>query len=554
MLLHLLLLLWTQGVWAVLRAKCLLTLQREERDPKNHYRPGDLYIGGIISEVKTLFNQVTFKRRPSSQLYANSMMEHSKMLSFILAIQEINQDSHLLPNITLGYTIYDNFDNAGHTSEALLDLLSEGEATVPNYSCGRQRSPLAVLEGTETGFSIQISSMLGTYKIPQISYNFVSQVLRDKTQFPFFYPMLPAEGFQYSGMVKLLLHFRWTLVGLIAIDTEKGEKFLTVLTSMLIKNGIAPGKQRLDRHQFRLFHTYVGRFKGKSFMCSETKDAFSVTVWRRCREREKLQSRPQQMKDQILSLDNYIIYNTIWAVARALHAALLTKSKRRKMEGGKSIKTPRLRPWQNNSLHRVNLGSVEKRGSLDFKLMANPKALEELDKLKKPLPPSRCVESCNPGYRKVQQEGKPICCYNCLRCLEGTISIMEDAEKCSKCPADQHPNNNRDHCIPKIKAFLSYQEHLGIILTSIALFLSFITCFILGTFIKFQDTPIVKANNRDLSYILLVCLLFSFFTPFLFIDQPRRVTCLLRQTAFSIIFSAAISSVLAKTITVCVTR
>ncbi|XP_077779737.1 vomeronasal type-2 receptor 26-like [Podarcis muralis] len=601
-------------------------------------------------------------------------------LSFLFAIRQINQNPRLLSNITLGYSIHDNFFHERMTYEALADLLSAGQVNVPNFNCGEQNQPLAVLEGADSDSqnSILISTMLGIYKIPQVSYAFVSRDLNDKREFPFFYRMVPQEDALYPGIVKLLLHFNWTFIGLLTQDTVNGERFVKTLTPLLTKSGICvafsqgfilklgintltfSSSQFIEWGQVNVFLYYVEsiylaagltivkelihvfkkstagkvlittamwdisinlkysgldyqhirgifsffivknnwvqpddfnhfffaikKFWEDSFHCSYVKHALSVKGRTRCREREDLEMLPQDDLERILSSDSHRIYNTVQAVAHSLHAAYSSRSKWRLKD---SLEVQRLQPWQlhpflgnaqfyNSSMDgvyldengevgadwdivnwvlfsnwtylRVRFGSIKRQGSSDLNCTIDADVLPK--RLNKTLPPSKCVESCSPGLVKRVQEGMPLCCYDCVPCAEGTISTQEDAEHCTRCPEDQHPNKARDQCLPKTITFLAYEEHLGVLLASLAIFLSLTAGFVLGIFIKYNETPIVKANNRDLSYILLVSLLLCFLSSFLFIGQPRKATCLLRQMAFSIIFSVAISSVLAKTITV----
>uniref|UniRef100_A0A803JB21 G-protein coupled receptors family 3 profile domain-containing protein n=1 Tax=Xenopus tropicalis TaxID=8364 RepID=A0A803JB21_XENTR len=123
-------------------------------------------------------------------------------------------------------------------------------------------------------------------------------------------------------------------------------------------------------------------------------------------------------------------------------------------------------------------------------------------------------------------------------------------ENCIKCHEDQWSNESRDKCIMRTIDFLSYKDSLGVALTTTALVLSFCSAAVFCIFLKYRKSPIVKANNQELSYILLLSLMLSFLCSLLFIGRPTKATCLLRQTSFGINFAICISSILGKTITV----
>ncbi|MEQ2195991.1 hypothetical protein XENOCAPTIV_021677 [Xenoophorus captivus] len=180
----------------------------------------------------------------------------------------------------------------------------------------------------------------------------------------------------------------------------------------------------------------------------------------------------------------------------------------------------------------------------------------------------------SPSEVAASSKGKPICCYNCIPCPEGEISNMTgkfqcalcletsqsfiviiilffiDAPDCIPCPREFWPNVVNTACFPKPVEFLSFDEVLSVILATFSVSGACLAILTAVVFFHHRTTPMVRANNSELSFLLLFSLTLCFLCSLTFIGAPSEWSCMLRHTAFGITFVLCISCVLGKTIVV----
>ncbi|XP_040590025.1 vomeronasal type-2 receptor 116-like [Mesocricetus auratus] len=306
-----------------------------------------------------------------------------------------------------------------------------------------------------------------------------------------------------------------------------------------------------------------------------------------CKPNASLEFLPGKLFDMAMSEESYNVYTAVYAVAHSLHEMMLNRVQFHALEKGRE---KAFSPWQlhpfikniqafNHTGYQVLLNwkrkSHEEYDILNFwnfpkglglnvkvgtfstnapkgqKLSLSSHMIQWATGLTE-IPQSVCSVSCEPGFRKTHQEGMVACCFDCTHCSENEISNETDVDQCVMCPESHYPNTKKNYCLQKSVTFLAYDDPLGKTISFISLGFTSLTVLVLWVFLKHKDTPIIKANNRALSYTLLITLTLCFLCPLLFIGRPHTVNCILQQNMFGLLFTVALSTVLAKTLTVLV--
>uniref|UniRef100_A0A8C4SGR3 Extracellular calcium-sensing receptor-like n=1 Tax=Erpetoichthys calabaricus TaxID=27687 RepID=A0A8C4SGR3_ERPCA len=644
------------------------------------YRSGDIMIGGIFEvSTKAVLQESLIQSKPGQwKCEGFDISLFQTVQAMVFAIEEINKDDSLLPNITMGYSLYDNCMKLPVALSAAAALIGGLDENILDYYCTGLPPVLAIIGDPASTHSIAISRILSLFGIPLISYYATCPCLSNKQEYPSFFRTIPSDAFQVMAIRDILRHYGWTWVGVVASDDDYGQyavktfseeiknfaciafsetipkinenlkvskiantiressaKVIVVFSSgsdliSLVKEIIhqnITGKQWIASEAWSTSHVLItmdifkvfggtlgisihkGEISGfleflykvhpnfnptnklvqqfweTIFKC-KFKDIVNGTDWsdsKLCTGTEDIKATATAYTDVTELRASYNIYKAVYAIAYALHNFISCDAENNSFMN-KTCRITNVQPWQvlyylkkvNFTTHMGDRVAFDENGDAlaIYDIVNWQESINGTVKIKtvglydrslptgqeinlkeneifwnfnnQKSPESVCSRSCPPGMRKATRKGQPVCCFDCIPCAAGEINSLE----CIKCTSEFWPNSGRNECVLKEIEFLSYEDSMGITLTTTALSGACLSIGVLAVFIHYRNTPVVKANNSELSFLLLVSLILCFLCALCFIGQPSHLTCMIRHVLFGISFVLSVSCILVKTIVV----
>ncbi|XP_030007225.1 extracellular calcium-sensing receptor-like [Sphaeramia orbicularis] len=440
---------------------------------------------------------------------------------------------------------------------------------------------------------------------PMISYIATCPCLSDRHKFPSFFRTIPSDVYQARAIAQLVLHFRWTWIGAVVTDRQflaseawsTSDALLQNVAISKISNGVVgvairsstiPGFGNYLRRLNPYDHPdneFIRELWGKLFGCSPeaTQSHIPKSSLPPCTGTETLEDVQNFFTDTSQLRVTYNIYLAVYAAAHALHSLLSCPNRDSPTNNSSTcssakhikprellqhfnkvnISTPHgetfyfqgadippkydLVNWQKTpegSLKLVVIGYVD-----EFDVQLNHSVIQ-WNTGSNEVPVSVCSQSCPPGTRMANRKGEPVCCFDCIPCGEGEISNITGSLHCQRCPSEFWSNTERTVCVRRETDFLSFNETLGITLTTVAVSGVIVTTAVFVVFLYYRQTPMVRANNSELSFLLLLSLKLCFLCSLVFIGRPSVWSCRFQQAAFGISFVLCVSCLLVKTMVV----
>uniref|UniRef100_A0A4W5M0M2 G-protein coupled receptors family 3 profile domain-containing protein n=1 Tax=Hucho hucho TaxID=62062 RepID=A0A4W5M0M2_9TELE len=515
-------------------------------------KDGDLVIGGIFS-FRTEQDGVidTFQTIPKIRRCINyNFREFQFAQTMIFAIEEINRNYEILPGIKLGYKIYNHCGT--------MDIL---------------RAAMALVNGQKSIINDNNCTESDTV---QISHFATCGCLSNRKEFPSFFRTIPSDFYQSRALAQLVKHFGWSWVGAISSDNNYGNRGLATFMLAAQEEEVCieyseAFEQTGPRHEILRIVEIIKQSSSKVIMAFMTHREIKVLASELYRHnitglqwigsdawitdpsltdieghsalvgaigftvtRAHIPGLGEHLKDVHPShFPNSMFLRDFWEIVFDCSLNMTTEPKGKPCNGSES-----LRDVQNTF---TDVSEFTFTNNVYKSVYAVAHALHNL---------LTCEESQGPFSNGSCAQPTHIQPWQVSRNQSENSLVFNGEISNTTGDLEYWSNKYRDSCLPKEVEFLSYEEIMGTLLAFFSLLGVFLTVMTSFIFYCYRETPIVRANNSELSFLLLFSLTLCFLCSLTFIGRPSEWSCMLRHTAFGITFVLCISCVLGKTIVV----
>ena len=200
---------------------------------------GDLMLGGLFP-----VHEKGDKTPCSTRIYDRGLQRLEAML---YAIDLINQDTKILPNLTLGVNILDTCSKDTYALNQSLEFIRVSLDDTSGLECAdgtqprvkyRAKPVRGVIGGSYSSVSLQVANLFRLFRIPQVSPASTAKALSDKSRFEFFARTVPPDTFQAMAMMDVMEMFNWSYVSTIYSEGSYGESGIDVIHKMAAARNI----------------------------------------------------------------------------------------------------------------------------------------------------------------------------------------------------------------------------------------------------------------------------------------------------------------------------
>ena len=181
------------------------------------YKDGDIILGGLL--------RVHLRGDSENQCGELDVRGLNRVFALIFAIEKINNDSKLLPNISLGYDIRDYCEISLKATRISYNLIKDKLFTNMTQGGHERKSITALIGPDESSTAVIIAGLLQALNVSAISPTATSPELSAHS-YKYLYRAPPSDSFKGKAMADFIEHFKWSYVAAIGQDDSYGRNGL----------------------------------------------------------------------------------------------------------------------------------------------------------------------------------------------------------------------------------------------------------------------------------------------------------------------------------------